>query len=178
MTFKSLLLLEDDLRLREALSDDFKDRGYEVSAFESMQSLQSSSDSEKKFDYAILDLRLVNETGLSALTKIREKSPECRVVILTGYGSVATAVEAMKLGAVNYLNKPASADVIESALKDELKNSEDKIKSAEKILSLNQHEHEYIQFVLTQNDGNISKTAKQLGLHRQSLQRKLKKYPT
>lgn len=178
MTFKKLLLLEDDVRLREALKDDFQDRGYDVVAYESMQSLQNSGDQDKVFDYAILDLRLVNETGLGALIKIREKSSECRIVILTGYGSVATAVEAIKLGAVNYLNKPASADVIEAALKDELKNSEEIKKTEEKIPSLNQHEHEYIQFVLTQNDGNISKTAKQLGLHRQSLQRKLKKYPT
>lgn len=169
MLKKRLLLLEDDLRLRSALRDDFDDRGYEVFTAASLQECEG-----RGFDFAVVDLRLLGESGLKALPILKQANPECRMVVLTGYGGVASAVEAIKLGALNYLNKPASADLIEAALLDQLKES---TAQEPALPSLDRHEHEYIDFVLTQNEGNISKTAKQLGLHRQSLQRKLKKYP-
>ncbi len=162
---KTLLILEDDRRLRKTLAEDFTERNYQVTEAESLDNL-----SFLFFDYAILDLRLLGESGLAAIPKLKNENPNCAIVILTGYGSVATAVEAVKIGALNYLNKPTSSDLIEAALRDELKHTT-------LITPLAQHEHEYIEFVLTQNDGNVTKSAKQLGLHRQSLQRKLKKLP-
>jgi two-component system response regulator RegA len=123
-------------------------------------------------DYAILDLRLSGEFGLDAITIIKKKSPDCRIVILSGYGSITTAVEAVKRGAIDYLTKPASFELIESALLGTRKNVSEDLKTP----SLSEVEHEYIDFLLTKNRGNITKTAKDLGLHRQSLQRKLKKY--
>lgn len=168
MSGKRLLLLEDDPRLRSALQDDFTDRGYEVTAVDHFGALV-----DPVFDFAVVDLRLLGESGLSAVPLLREKNPQCKVVVLTGYGSVASAVEAMKSGAVNYLSKPAGADRIEAALLDRLKEQV----TQNELPSLDRHEHEYIEFVLAQNQGNISRTAKQLGLHRQSLQRKLKKFP-
>lgn len=164
-----LLILDDDKNLRQALAEDFIEKGYEVFQADSIKEIKT-----KHFDYAILDLRLSGEMGISAIKDLKEVNPNCKIVILTGYGSVASAVEAIKDGAVNYLHKPASSDLIESALRDELKEN---IHQVESVTTLNQHEHEYIEFVLAQNNGNITKTAKQLGLHRQSLQRKLKKFP-
>ncbi len=166
---KHVLILEDDVRLAESLVRDFTDHGYTAETFVSI----STFSSQRQFDFAVVDLRLSNgEFGLNAIEKIRALSPACRIVILSGYGSVATAVEAVKKGAVDYLTKPASFKEIEAALLEKRTlNAPDY-----KRQSLAQVEHEHIDFVLVKNEGNISKTAKDLGLHRQSLQRKLKKY--
>ena len=163
-----LLLLDDEVSFRKALAEDFQERSYAVTEAGAIAEIQGLP-----FDLAVVDLRLLGENGLQALGEIKKSNPDCRIVVLTGYGSVATAVEAMKLGATNYLQKPVSTDVIEAAFHPEFK-PEDK---TEGLKTLNEHEHEYIEFVLTKNQGNITQTAKQLGLHRQSLQRKLKKYP-
>lgn len=171
MINKKLLLLEDDVQLRQALAEDFTEKGYEVIQCEATKEIKNVF-----FDYAVIDLRLLAESGLKAIEELKQINPQCRIVMLTGYGSVATAVQAVKLGAINYLHKPAGSALIEAALNDQLKETKDEIKSFE-ITPLEKHAHEYIEFVLTKNDGNITKTAKQLGLHRQSLQRKLKKYP-
>lgn len=169
MSSKRLLILDDDLRLRSALLEDFKERGYDV-----FDCAQISEFKGHVFDYAIVDLRIMGESGLQAVSELRKRNAACRIVMLTGYGSVATAVEAMKLGALNYLNKPAGADTIEAALLDQLNTDS---ATPERMRHLHEHEHEYIEFVLTQNKGNITRTAQQLGIHRQSLQRKLKKFP-
>lgn len=166
---KKLLIVEDDRGLRKTLVEDFKAKSYSVEETDDIASIQAN-----EYDFAIVDLRLNGTNGLKALEKILNLNPHCRVVILTGYGSVATAVEAMKMGAINYLHKPASSDLIEAAMLDQLKNLEEQNFD---VVPLDQKEHEYIDFILTQNNGNITKTAKMLGLHRQSLQRKLKKYP-
>jgi len=167
---KRLLLLEDDIRLRQALAEDFIEKGYEVIQADHLNDVKNII-----FDFAVIDLRLLAESGLKAIPDLKKQNPNCRIVMLTGYGSVATAVEAIKLGAINYLHKPASSDLIEAAFFDQLK--EDRAEESAEVTSLDKHEHEYIEFVLNKNGGNITKTAKQLGLHRQSLQRKLKKYP-
>lgn len=164
-----LLLLDDEVGFRKALAEDFAERSYEVTEAGGLQEIKGCS-----FDFAVVDLRLLGESGLTAVAEIRGNNENCRVVILTGYGSVATAVEAIKLGATNYLQKPVSSDVIEAAFNPDFKAEE---KKSDEIKTLDQNEHEYIEFVLTKNQGNITQTAKQLGLHRQSLQRKLKKYP-
>ena len=164
---KRLLILEDDEQLAKTLSREFSDHGYEVLAISSIRDLDS-----RRFDFALVDLRLHGEFGLDALERIRFNSPDCRIVILSGYGSITTAVEAVKRGAVDYLTKPASFQTIEDAFLGRRKQAD----TAFETPSLSQIEHEYIDYVLTRNDGNISKTARDLGLHRQSLQRKLKKY--
>lgn len=164
-----ILFLEDDQSLRASLVIDFQEKGY--ATFEASKIAELPSEI---IDYAVIDLRLNGDFGLNAISKILENSPNCKIVILTGYGSISTAVEALKLGAINYLSKPVSSEQIEMAL---LGKRDDFDKNLENMPTLSQKEHEYIDYVLTQNNGNISRTAKILGLHRQSLQRKLKKYP-
>lgn len=164
---KTVLIVDDDLRLARSLAREFEDHGYEPTVVQTIASIPSSV-----FDYAVVDLRLHGEFGLEALQIIKKNAPDCRVVMLSGYGSIATAVEAIKLGATDYLTKPAGFAQIEAALEGHLKKPDPDFKPQ----SLSQVEHEHIEFVLTKNQGNISKTAKDLGLHRQSLQRKLKKY--
>lgn len=162
-----LLILEDDLSLANSLAREFEDHNYDVSTYSSFKSMNDFN-----FDFAVIDIRLKGEFGLDAIDHLKKESPDCRIVILTGYGSIATAVEAVKRGAIDYLTKPASFKAIENALLNK-RNAED---PEFKTQSLSQVEHEYIDFVLTKNQGNVTKTAKALGLHRQSLQRKLKKY--
>ena len=115
---KRILLLEDDVYLRNSLAREFKDRGYEA-----IEKNILSEVTEYNFDFAVVDLRLGAENGLKAVETIMKELPDCRLVVLTGYSSVATAVEAIKLGAANYLTKPTSVDVIEKALLGELKTT-------------------------------------------------------
>ena len=123
--------------------------------------------------YAVVDLRLRSDSGLDAINLIKENSPHARIVVLTGYGSIATAVQATKLGATQYLTKPIEIDELERAL---LSDDEVSTSIPEQFQSLDRHEREYIEWVLAQCDGNISQAARRLGLHRQSLQRKLRKF--
>jgi Response regulator consisting of a CheY-like receiver domain and a Fis-type HTH domain len=165
---KAVLILEDDLSLAKSLSREFEDHGYKPTVIHSIKQIPN-----QEFQFALVDLRLNSgEMGLDALQIILKKSPHCQIVVLSGYGSIATAVEAVKRGARDYLTKPASFTQIENALLGQRQLAETEFERP----SLSQVEHEYIDFVLTKNQGNISKTAKDLGLHRQSLQRKLKKY--
>ena len=164
---KTVLILDDEIKLAKSLACEFEDHGYKAYVVQSIKDIPDVS-----FDFAVIDLRLNGEFGLDAIATLKKNSTKCKFVVLTGYGSIATAVEAVKLGAVDYLTKPASFALIESALHGQLKKPDPGFKPQ----SLSQVEHEHIDFVLTKNQGNISKTAKDLGLHRQSLQRKLKKY--
>lgn len=165
----SLLIVEDDKSFARTLALEFSDRGYETAVVHSLADLEALSPEAPRF--AIVDLRLGADNGLSAVEKILTLSPACRIVMLTGYGSIATAVKAVKLGAANYLTKPAAMELIEKALWVDLAADEGV------PASLARHEREYIEFVLAQCGGNITKAADWLGLHRQSLQRKLRKYP-
>lgn len=165
---KKVLIVEDDLSLAQILSKEFSDNGYDVLLATKLAEINHDT-----FDFAVVDLRLKGEFGLNIIPIIKERSPNCRIVVLTGYGSVTTAVEAVKLGASEYLTKPVSFDQLHQAL---LGKTTPVDESDLQRPSLSQMEHEYIDYVLTKNKGNISKTAKALGLHRQSLQRKLKKY--
>lgn len=169
METKKLLILEDDRGLREVLTADFNDKGYLIHQAQELKDIPN-----EHFDFAIVDLRLNGESGLHIIETLKEKNKDCKIVILTGFGSIATAVEAMKMGAINYLTKPATSEQIEESF---LSTSSPKESVDSKRISLSQNEHEYINFVLTQNNGNVSKTARELGLHRQSLQRKLRKKP-
>jgi two-component system response regulator RegA len=170
----SLLIIEDDEKLRRTLELEFKDRGYIIHSLPSLRGLDSLAIEELKF--AVIDLRLGGEDGLVGLGHIKTNFPECRVVMITGYGTIATAVAAMKKGAASYLTKPFDIATLEQHLwYDQVSLDQDSSVLAR--ASLDQHEREYIEYVLAQCDGNISKAARWLNIHRQSLQRKLRKYP-
>lgn len=169
----SLLIVEDDDRFADTLATEFSDRGYEVARAAGLSDLHALD--ATAYRYAVVDLRLRRDSGLDAISWIKEKSPETRVVVLTGYGSIATAVQATKNGAEKYLTKPVDIDELEIALRG-TEEGDAEIEIPEKFLSLDRHEREYIEYVLQECDGNISQAARRLGLHRQSLQRKLRKY--
>ena len=168
MSQNKILIVEDDNRLRKTLALEFREKLYEVNEADSLETIP-----EKEFDFALVDMRLHGTSGLKVIEKIKECSPVCKIIAITGYGSIATAVEAMKLGAMNYLTKPVDIEMIERAFNGESVTIPEK----DSPISLSRKEHEYIEYMLNQNDGNIAKTARALGLHRQSLQRKLKKRP-
>ena len=166
---KQILILEDDVRLAKSLKKDFEDHDYDVTIANRILDIPK----DEVFSHAVVDLRLSGgDFGLDVIEGFKSKNPEIKIVVLSGYGSITTAVEAVKRGAVDYLTKPASFSEIDQALNGKRVKPEADFKRR----SLSEVEHEYIDFVLTKNEGNISKTAKDLGLHRQSLQRKLKKY--
>lgn len=167
---KSLLILDDDINLRRSLEKQMKSYGYEVFSCGSISEIPN-----REFQYALVDMRLDGEFGLSAIHIVKKRSPTCRLVVLTAYGSVANTVECMKAGAADYLLKPIGSMRIHEVLSNFTHTSENGL-SDQKEMTLDQKEHEYIDYILTRNKGNITKTAKELGLHRQSLQRKLKKF--
>lgn len=167
-----LLIVEDDDRFAETLSTEFQERGYAVERVADLAELSKLDLS--LVDYAVVDLRLRRDNGLEAVKRIHDACSQARIVVLTGYGSIATAVQATKYGAMNYLTKPVDMDELEHTLLNGL--SEEEIEIPESFQSLDRHEREYIEFVLNECDGNISQAARRLGLHRQSLQRKLRKF--
>ena len=168
------LIVDDDPVFTQVMSRSLTRRGYTTVVAESAEAALPLIE-EHKPSLASLDLKMEGDTGLNLLPNLLQLVPDCKVVILTGYSSIATAVEAIKLGAVNYLPKPADTDEILAALKQTDANPEQEI--AEKPMSVNRLTWEHIQKVLTENDGNISATARQLGMHRRTLQRKLQKRP-
>jgi len=167
----SLLIVEDNQRFADTLSAEFRDRGYRVVWYDNLTALREATDLD--FHYAVVDLRLRQDSGLDAIAILKERAPETIIVVLTGYGSIATAVKATKLGATAYLTKPVDADQLERAFAND---EDEELPIPDQFQSLYRHEREYIEFVLAECDGNISQAARRLGLHRQSLQRKLRKY--
>lgn len=168
ITVKKLLLVEDDKRLREVLQEELNERGFEVQAFAELPNLSEVLSP----DGALLDLRIGQESGLDLVSDLKKKFPGIRIILMSGFGSVASAVKAMQLGAENFLTKPVSPDMIVKAFNGEEVTADS---SKESEISLARMEREYIDYVLQNSDGNITQAAKKLGLHRQSLQRKLRK---
>lgn len=169
-----LLIVDDDEAFRESMCLEFTDRGYQVvTACDHREALGLAAVHRPQF--AVIDLRLGGERGLEVLKDLVERLPGIVAIVLTGYGSVATAVEAMKLGAHHYLTKPLDPDSLVTALHGE--RGDPSVVVPEQPPSLALHEREYIEYVLAATGGNISEAARRLGLHRQSLQRKLRKYP-
>ena len=170
----SLLLVDDDEILCSVLAAALRERGYEVAVAHDYQSALAAA-TGKPPELAVVDLKFPGGSGLSLVKKLVDLNPNMRVVVLTGYGSIATAIEAVKLGAHYYLTKPAGANDIVAALNPEPKPASAPI--PEKPLSVGRLEWEHINQVLSGSDGNISATARLLGMHRRTLQRKLSKRP-
>lgn len=164
-----LLLVDDDNTLREVLSRALNKRGYEVSSAANITEAEEIA-KETKPAFAIVDLKMPGESGLKLIPELCTISPGIRIVVLTGYASINTAVEAIKLGAINYLTKPADTDEIIAMFNAETDNPGPS-------KPLQQVEWDHIQEVLNACHGNISRAAEKLGMHRRTLQRKLKKKP-
>lgn len=171
---RSLLVVDDDARFAETLAAEFRDRGYAVQCVESLGAVKSANAAQ--FQFAIVDLRLRNDSGLDVIVDLKERAPTIRIVVVTGYGSIATAVKATKLGATSYFTKPVDIDEVERVFYAEQDEEDEIIPIPDEFPSLYRHEREYIEYVLAECDGNISQAARRLGLHRQSLQRKLRKF--
>lgn len=173
-TIRNLLIVEDDEVFRQRLARAFFARGYEVLQSSSFAECMKILQTEPSIAYAVIDLKVGEDSGLAILEQVISANPACRAVVLTGFGTISTSVTAVKMGAVDYLLKPTDPDTIAAALTGDLKNDsgeESKIPTP----SLEQNEWEYINRVLQECKGNISVAAKRLGLHRRSLQRKLVK---
>ncbi|SDN09303.1 response regulator transcription factor [Vreelandella arcis] len=169
-----LLIVDDDEMFCHVLSRSLTRRGFEVViAHDADQALTLAA--QHKPTMATLDLKLENSSGLKLLPDLLAVVPHCHVVVLTGYSSIATAVEAIKLGAMNYLCKPVDADDVLTAFERE--DGDPNIEVADNPPSINRITWEHIQKVLQEHDGNISATARALGMHRRTLQRKLQKRP-
>jgi len=170
---RSVLVVDDDDVFRTRLGKAFRDRGYEVrtaqTAAEAVRLAQQDSP-----EFAVVDLRMPGASGLDVIRELHAIDPASVVVMLTGYGSIATAVEAVRAGAVHYLSKPVDIDQILTAFAGK---SGAPGGATVNVPSLARVEWEHIQRVLSDCDGNISQAARLLGIHRRSLQRKLFKDP-
>ncbi|MCA2962205.1 MAG: response regulator [Silvanigrellales bacterium] len=175
---RSLLIVDDDDAFRQTLVLEFKERGYTVFEASTLENAKCAIESGCAFDFAILDLRVRGELGFRLLKPLLSANSSCRAVMLTGYPTTATTVESMRGGAVNCILKPSNIELIEQALWIEgVADGFDLSKTDGESSRLAQYEYELIEFVLAQCDWNITQAARRLGLHRQSLQRKLRKYP-
>jgi two-component system response regulator RegA len=169
----SILVVDDDDRFRERLVRAFADRGHDAQGARDAAEARSFAEADSP-EWAVVDLRMPGSSGLEVLRELLAIDPATRIVVLTGYGSIATAVEAVRLGAVDYLTKPADADQILAALSGVRPRDGERVGD---VPSLARVEWEHIQRVLADCQGNVTQAAKALGLHRRSLQRKLGKYP-
>lgn len=177
----SVLLVDDDDRLRSRMARAFEERGYETHQANGYEPAMTIATHEST-ELAVVDLRMPGKSGIDVVRALHEVDPSTKIVVLTGYGSIATALEAVRLGATHYLTKPADVDEVIAAFdRGDAASAPDAEAPAGKPLptpSLARVEWEHIQRVLTDCDGNITKAAERLGIHRRSLQRKLAKFPT
>jgi two-component system response regulator RegA len=171
------VIVDDDDVFRNRLQRAFTERGWEAHAAADGGAGLGLAATHSP-DLAIVDLRLPGTNGLSIVKELRGLDKTICIIVLTGYGSIATALSATKLGADHYMSKPADADQILSAYQRMISAEDPEAETASaEIPSLARVEWEHIQRVLEDCEGNVSKAAKLLGLHRRSLQRKLSKYP-
>ncbi len=176
MSENTILLVDDEDLFRERLAKAFKRRDFTVfSAADYDQAIEIIS--TQKPLLAVVDLKMPGKSGLELIAAAKKINPDMRIVVLTGYGSIATATEAVKLGALYYLPKPADVDDILAAFSRDPDLGVAVDDENFKAPSLARAEWEHINRVLADCDGNISAAAKKLGLHRRTLQRKLQKYP-
>lgn len=169
-----LLLVDDDEIFCEVLQRALERRGFQVYVAQTLQAGLAQA-AQLLPEYAVIDLRIGHDSGLLMVKKLKELDANTRILVLTGYASIATAVEAIKLGAIQYLTKPADADEIVAALQKQ--EGDPYVEVKDKPLSVRRMEWEYLQRVLMEHNGNISAAARALGMHRRTLQRKLDKRP-
>ncbi|MEL6206040.1 MAG: ActR/PrrA/RegA family redox response regulator transcription factor [Pseudomonadota bacterium] len=168
---KSLLIVDDDEPFLRRLARAMEKRGFEPELAQSVAAGKAIATARPPA-YAVIDLRLEDGNGLDVVETLREKRPDARIVVLTGYGAIATAVAAVKIGATDYLSKPADANDVTNALlatDDELPPPPDNPMSADRV------RWEHIQRVYELCDRNVSETARRLNMHRRTLQRILAK---
>jgi two-component system response regulator RegA len=168
---RKLLLVDDDAPLRRSMARALERRGFQVLPAEGVAEARALA-REHRPDFAVLDMRLTEGSGLDLVRTLRELRPETRIVIVTGYGNIATAVAAIKAGAVDYLAKPADADDVANAL---LKSGQGLPPPRENPMSADRVRWEHIQRVFEQCNRNVSETARRLNMHRRTLQRILNK---
>lgn len=171
MITKSLLLLDDDVEYASILSKHLSKYNFQVSVAHSVNDVISLIDNNS-FNYSVIDLNLKTASGLKVIPLIKRKNPNAKIIMLTGYASISTSIDAIKLGATYYLSKPV--DVIDIIDSFDLEPNDINL-GAETSLDLKAKEMELIIETLKENDFNITKTATKLGMHRRTLQRKLKK---
>jgi len=171
----SILLVDDDDVFVRRLAQALGDRDYEVRVANDYASAMELAGRESP-EFAVVDLRMPGRSGLEVVRDMKAIDPATHILVLTGYGSIATAVEAIRLGAKDYLPKPADVDDILAALH---RSPDDKKRMPSDFPppSLARTEWEHINRVLSDCDGNVSEAARRLGIHRRSLQRKLQRYP-
>lgn len=168
------LIVDDDATFAAVLQRALQNRGHSVLVSPDGAGALKLLRGHKKVDRLILDLKLEHMSSLGLIPEIKELRPDIKIVVLTGYSSIATAVEAIKLGATNYLCKPADADEIGTAFEASPRAGAPLVAEPPSVRRL---EWEHIQAVLKQHAGNISAAARTLGMHRRTLQRKLQKRP-
>ena len=170
----TLLLVDDDATFRSVLSRALEKRGFAVTTAESVEQALPLAIANPP-EYAVVDLKMDGASGLVLVQKLHELDAATRIVMLTGYASIATAVEAIKLGATQYLSKPANADEIVAAFGH---NASADVPLDAQPATVERLEWEHIQRILHENGDNISATARILNMHRRTLQRKLSKRPS
>jgi two-component system, response regulator RegA len=169
---RTLLIVDDDDRFRERLMRALRERGFDVRGAGDYDEALASAHAESP-ELALVDLRLPGGSGIGLVRAFKELDATTNVVVLTGYGSIATALESVRAGATTYLTKPVDADQIVAAFENPAAESP----VPPGVPTLARVEWEHIQRVLADCDGNVSQAARLLGIHRRSLQRKLSKYP-
>ena len=169
----TLLLVDDDDAFRAAMSGALARRGFVVTAAEGADAAEEAAQ-KQVFEYALVDVRMPGKSGIDLVAALRRIDEGTRIVVLTGYGTITNAVQAMRAGAVDYLTKPTDAAACARALLGQAAfagGAEDDPPSLERV------EYEYLQRVLADAGGNVSEAARRLGMHRRSLQRKLTRLP-
>jgi two-component system response regulator RegA len=172
----SILIVDDDEILRSRLGRAFRERGYEVYLAADYDAAMAQAQADSP-ELAVIDLKMPGRSGLELVQGLRQLDPATRIVVLTGYGSIATAVDAIRLGATHYLAKPADVDDILAAFERGARPPLMPRRPNYQAPSLARTEWEHINRVLSDCASNISEAARRLGIHRRSLQRKLQKYP-
>jgi len=172
----SVLIIDDDAAFRVRLSRAFLDRGWEAHVAGDREAAREQALAHSP-DLILVDLRLPDVDGIDLVAELRGLDDSTSIMVLTGYGSIPTALTAVKRGADHYLSKPIDADQIVAAYQDLQRDGRLEAKPPESVPTLARVEWEHIQRVLNDCGGNVSQAARLLGVHRRSLQRKLSKYP-
>jgi two-component system response regulator RegA len=170
----SLLLVDDDVTLCDVMGRALTSRGFAVTAVHTLDAALSAIEDEPP-EFAVVDLKLGDESGLKLVARLKSADAHTRIVVLTGHASIPTAVEATKLGATYYLTKPTDADAVVAAFGRV--DGDDGVPIDPRPMTVERLEWEHIQHVLHQNGGNVSATARALSMHRRTLQRKLRRPP-